>query len=190
MILTERAHLHACDALQAVGLLTRREAVSAALENLSSPEAEHSVERRWRRWNRWANIWREIIRPLLGLWDESERARPPLPPAPPFPALLLDADPWVRAGSAFAAAHLPDSRAALQQLAESDPEPLVRETAALALNGVQLMDSLPTLSLMERVLFFRRVPLFEGLEHRRSQERGGPLRGSPVLGRRRDRGAG
>ncbi len=161
-ILREQAHLHAGHALQAVGLLTRREAVTAALENLSSPEAGQrgaALEAL----ESLGEHWREIIRPLLGLWEESERVRPVQLPAPPFPALLADADPWVRAGSAFAAAHQPDCAPALRQLAESDPDPLVRQTAALALNGVHPMESLPTLSLMERVLFFRRVPLFEGL---------------------------
>jgi CRP/FNR family cyclic AMP-dependent transcriptional regulator len=51
----------------------------------------------------------------------------------------------------------------LDALAASDPDPLVRETAAAALDGETPMDTLSTLPLMERILFLRRVPLFAEL---------------------------
>jgi hypothetical protein len=76
-----------------------------------------------------------IIRPLFMLWDEGARPAT-VPAAGPAPtALLEDPDPWVRDCAVFAA----------------QPE------------GDRSMDTLPTLSLMERLLFFRRVPLFAGL---------------------------
>jgi CRP-like cAMP-binding protein len=51
----------------------------------------------------------------------------------------------------------------LARLAESDADPLVRDTAASVMKGDSPVHTLPTLSLMERVLFLRRVPLFADL---------------------------
>jgi CRP/FNR family transcriptional regulator len=48
----------------------------------------------------------------------------------------------------------------LARLAESDPDELVRATAQASLDGDTGMRTLRTLSLMERILFLRRVPLF------------------------------
>lgn len=46
----------------------------------------------------------------------------------------------------------------------NDPDDWIRECAAYAKNyGVSNMDTLATLSLMDRILFFKRVPLFAGL---------------------------
>ena len=60
-------------------------------------------------------------------------------------------------------AETPQIRAELARLALSDPDPLVREAAALSLNGGSFVETLPTLSLMERILSLRRVPLFADL---------------------------
>jgi HEAT repeat protein len=46
----------------------------------------------------------------------------------------------------------------------NDPDQWIRECAAYAKNyGVSNMDTIATLSLMDRILFFKRVPLFAGL---------------------------
>ena len=52
---------------------------------------------------------------------------------------------------------------ALTSLAEGDPDIMVRQAAHRALEGEIAMDTIPTLSLMERILFLRRVPLFAEL---------------------------
>ena len=51
----------------------------------------------------------------------------------------------------------------LRELARSDPDALVREGAALAISGGGVMQTLPTISVLERVLFLRKVGLFAGL---------------------------
>jgi hypothetical protein len=137
-LLREKARLHAYHALQAVGLLTGREATAVALENLSSDDAGQRAAA-LETLESLGGRWREIIRPLLALWDETA-PRTGHAPAVPTSDLL------------------------------ADPDPLVRQVAAFALNGASVVNgdksmhnTLSTLSLMERVLFFRRVPLFEGL---------------------------
>ena len=90
---------------------------------------------------------------------------------------LHDTDPWIRACAALSAGASQDStdRSMLAELAASDPDPLVRDTAEGALSarraghaegnpdGGTAMDSLPAVSLMERIVFLRRVPLFANL---------------------------
>ncbi len=159
-LLGEKAREHARHALQAVGLLAGREIVTAALENLSSTEAGQRAAA-LEAIESLGDRWREITRPLLNLWDET--APRTAAPAEPFAPLLSDADPWVRACAAFAALQQPDHQPALHEMSRSDPDPFVRQTAGLALQGDPPMQTLPTLSLMERVMFFRRVQLFEGL---------------------------
>ena len=51
----------------------------------------------------------------------------------------------------------------LRELARSDPDALVREAAAQAIFGGGVMQTLPTISVLERVLFLRKVGLFAGL---------------------------
>jgi hypothetical protein len=105
-----------------------------------------------------------VVRPLLRLWEDPTPA-PPVTPGEWLASLLNDADPWLRACAALAATEVQDARLAgmLAQMAESDPEPWVRECAWIALEGGESMKTLPTLSLMERILFLRRVPLFSSL---------------------------
>lgn len=160
-VLGEKARLYARHALLAVGLLDGRETVTVALENLSSADAGQRAAA-LEALESLGERWRELIRPLLALWDEAS-ARAPTPAEAPFSRLFADPDPWVRACSAYAACQLPDRRLDLEKLRLSDPDPLVRQAAGLVLKGDASMQTLPTLSLMERVLFFRRVPLFEGL---------------------------
>jgi hypothetical protein len=108
---------------------------------------------------------RELVGPLLRIWE----------PQPVLAAAgsekewlergLEDADPWVRACAALAAGESQDPALEdqLLQRAQSDPDPLVRETAAKSLDGGPVMETLPTLSTLERVLSLRRVPLFADL---------------------------
>jgi HEAT repeat protein len=92
--------------------------------------------------------------------------------------LLFDADPWLRACAAFAVSQQPDARlqGELARLVETDTDEFVRTTAAAALAGSQAaraptgaaggeahVDTLATLSVMDRILFLRRVRLFSDL---------------------------
>ncbi|MGE5252030.1 MAG: HEAT repeat domain-containing protein, partial [Bacteroidota bacterium] len=160
-LLGETAHRHGIAALRAVSLLGDTDAISLAIENLdersaasraSVLEALESI----------SEPGRGIIRPLIALWEDGSQPATLSSSANPLETLLLDPDPWARACAAFAAHGQPALQPVLKELSCTDPVPLVRE-AALVSTGEPVMDSLPTLSLMERILFLRRVPLFEKL---------------------------
>jgi HEAT repeat protein len=75
----------------------------------------------------------EIVRPLLALWEPQRDHRPD---ADAIRALLDDPDEWIRACA---------------------------ELASNALKGEPMTHTLPTVPLVERVIFLRRVPLFAEL---------------------------
>ncbi len=77
--------------------------------------------------------WRKIIQPLMHLWEEVYQAAPN--GNANWQRLLADEDPWIRDCALFAAHKL----------------------------GEMKMENIATLSLMERILFLKRVPLFENL---------------------------
>jgi HEAT repeat protein len=163
------AHNHGTNALRAIGLSGDRDAISLAIENLggSNPDQQANALEMLD-----ALGDRDTIRPLLRLWEVQQEAAETAGVALEdwLLRLLKDRDPWLRACAALAAA---DSAAVadvtsplaaeLGRLAQSDPDALVRETAAVSLKGEVVMETLPTLSLMERILFLRRVPLFADL---------------------------
>jgi HEAT repeat protein len=161
--LRERAVRHATHALRVVGLLGERGAMALALDNLKSRDP-----------NQRANALEtleavgqpDIVRPLLKIWENAESA--PAPADGLWIVVLQDGDAWLRACAAYAARHhlQPQLQPLLAQLSQSDPDPLVRETAYVtlaALTGEHPMDTAATLSLMDRILFLRRVPLFADL---------------------------
>jgi hypothetical protein len=81
---------------------------------------------------------------------------------------LRDPDGWVRACAAFTVCPNTteaDMVEALATMANSDPEPLARDTArrVLAQHGEADMHTLATVSVMERILFLKGVPLFADL---------------------------
>jgi HEAT repeat protein len=155
--LQHAAQRHGTYALRAIGLLGDRQSMSVMIDNLKSRDP-----------NQRANAIESldsigeshIVRPLLRLWEPAE-AMPAAPPGGLLP-VLQDTDAWLRACAALVAGGSPDPkvRSTLAQLAQADPDAVVREAAASALTGGTAMNTLPTLSLMERVLFLRRVPLF------------------------------
>jgi HEAT repeat protein len=159
--LRDRALRHGTHAFKAMAATGRKGAISLAIENL---ESDDPAQR--------ANALETldsvgdaaIVRPLLPLWETADLTAAPSD-SNWLLAVLQDDDFWLRACAAFAAAEITDPGiiAQLSQLAENDPHPLVRESAALALNGDVTMDTLQTISTMERVLFLRRVPLFADL---------------------------
>lgn len=100
----------------------------------------------------------ELVRPLLSAW-EGHGHRSETPEAV-WADLMGDADPWLRACAALVAAASPRLRSEVERLAASDPDSLVRDAAASALGDERAMETLPSLSLMERIVFLRSVPLF------------------------------
>jgi hypothetical protein len=77
--------------------------------------------------------WRNILQPLMQLWEDTSAA--PSPGNAGWQRLLVDEDSWIRDCALFAAHKLGDMK----------------------------MENIATLSLMERILFLKRVPLFENL---------------------------
>jgi HEAT repeat protein len=152
------------NALRAIGLLGDRHGMALAIDNLQSPNpaqranALETLE---------AVGESAVIRPLLTLWDRNETAaeNPAGFPNGWLVRLLRDPDPWLRACAALAARDVnhPRITAELTQLTQSDSESFVRDSARSSMNGGSDMNTLPTLSLMERILFLRRVPLFGDL---------------------------
>ncbi len=163
--LLDKAERHGLYTLRALSLLGDRDSLSVVVENLKSRdptqranalETLESVREA------------QLIRPLLKFWETTE-AKPPLADSQ-LSAKLLEVlneqDSWMRACAALAASKAPQLLATVTGLAQSDPDPVVRDAAGRAasiLNGSPTMDTLPTLSLMERILFLRRVPLFADL---------------------------
>lgn len=150
---------HAVRAIQAVAPFGDPLAIELAVSNLDSRDAQQranaleSLD---------AAAEPQIVRPLLSLWEA-----PPGSPTDGGQAilrLLRDEDPWLRACAAFAAAGLVDGGPVpvLEQMARSDPDPLVREAAASRRED-GAVETLSTVSIMDRVLFLRRVRLFADL---------------------------
>jgi HEAT repeat protein len=75
--------------------------------------------------------WRKIIQPLMHLWEDAPASASS--GNADWQRLITDEDPWIRDCALFAAHKL----------------------------GEMTMENIATLSLMERILFFKRVPLFE-----------------------------
>jgi HEAT repeat protein/ATP/ADP translocase len=100
----------------------------------------------------------DMVRPLLAAWEDPAHRSDSS--AGVLAELMGDADPWLRACAAFASAATPELRPEVERLAASDTDSLVRDAAAASLGGERNVETLPSLSLMERIVFLRRVPLF------------------------------
>ncbi|HJP64769.1 MAG TPA: HEAT repeat domain-containing protein, partial [Actinomycetota bacterium] len=105
----------------------------------------------------------DLIRPLLPIWE-------PMPARQPADVAILGSiieedDPWIRACAAFAAASFPKLglTETVAALARDDQWPVVREAARWALGEDGGVETLRTLTLMDRVVALRQVPLFREL---------------------------
>lgn len=159
--LKQEAERHGINALRLLGTLADREAFEAAISSLDS--GDHG---------QWANAVeildsvsdRHTVRPLLRLWEPGvDGAR--IDETGALLESLRDTDPWVRACAALAARGESGGEiaSALADLARDDPDETVRDAAANALTGDKPMQKLESLSVMERILFLKRVPLFADL---------------------------
>jgi len=162
--LRDKAIRGAVHALRALHVLSDRETIAVALENLQSRDL-----------NQRANALEtlesvreaEIVRPLLKVWDPSAETTPTRVAGAGtsvLEATLEAGDAWIRACAVMAVSAGEAARLSqkLNELAQNDSDATVRDEAKRALNGGG-MDTLATLSLMERILFLRRVPLFADL---------------------------
>jgi HEAT repeat protein len=154
---------HALDALflsSRVGDSDAGEVVDMALENLDSPDPTqraNALETLEAVGNR------DVMRPLLAVWEP--RPSRPVDVAELLPSLKEDPDMWVRAAAAFAWSQRSGDRSE-RAPAVGGTATLGETSAAAALGGEALLDPLDplsSLSLMERIVFLRRVPLFVDL---------------------------
>ena len=157
--LRHRAVEHAFNCVRASALLGDREAFDVALENLESRDRDQvagALETLETAGDP------ELVRPLISLWEADDKAK--RDPAHVVRVMLSEGDSWLRACGAVAAGALGDSilHALIEEATRSDPDPVVRQTAAWILKG-GTMETVTTLPLMERVLFLRKVPLFAEL---------------------------
>jgi CRP/FNR family transcriptional regulator len=161
------ARIQGIYALKSVGLIEDIETVALAIECLNTEDTEQK-----------ANALemldsigeREIVSQVLQHWERAStgvekdiRASEP-DQSSWMIRILQDQDPWLRACAVLIITDPegPQMHDMLEHLA-SDPDSLVRETALNALKGGVEMKTLPTLSLMERIIFLRRVPIFSQL---------------------------
>ncbi|HEX6385892.1 MAG TPA: Npt1/Npt2 family nucleotide transporter [Anaerolineae bacterium] len=166
--LQDRARRHGLNALRGMGLLGDHDAIALAIDNLQSKDADQRANAL----EMLDSVGGRDIRPVLHLWEpagtestanqmETGRERA----AEVLLSVLQDSDSWLRACAALVAGtlNLPQVQTELARLARSDPDALVQETATATLDGGLTVNTLPTLSIMERILFLRRVPLFAAL---------------------------
>jgi len=159
----DRARHDSLNALKALSLLNDRETISVAIDNLRSRDLGQR-----------ANALETLetvrdarfIRPLLDIWEPVETAQA----NGRLETILMDvldheADGWLRACTAFAFAPSVHAKAneILSRLAQTDADPFVREVAAQKLRTGEPMDTIATLSIMERILLLRRAPLLADL---------------------------
>jgi HEAT repeat protein len=143
---------HAVTAIRAAALLGEGSAISTALENLSGEDPGQR-----------ANALEvietigdhDLMRPLLALWEPGRAADA-------YPdwreRLLSDPDEWIRTCAAWAT-----GRSSGDAAPDAGDLTVARATTPTTRRGGPVTETLPTLPLMERVLFLRRVPLFSAL---------------------------
>jgi HEAT repeat protein len=144
-------------AVRGLGLLTDRAGMSLAVEQLHSRHPAYraaALEMIDSHNARWDNI----LQSVLNIWEDHGTTTIPLT----WERLLTDQDAWVRACAAYAARTV-NGRSLhrrLNTLAKSDPDLFVRDAAR---PKGKTMKSNAMLSLMDRILFLKRVPLFAHL---------------------------
>ena len=160
--LNRRSHHWAINGLRAIGLIKNRIAVHEAVQNLES----HDPNQRATALEILETIdYAPLVRPVLVLWEPLEDEVPEN--VDWLENLLGDEDPWIRACTVLVAGSLEEKsyRSRLTELARNDSDQDVRAAARnqIKIQGDDPVETLQTLSLMERILFLRRVPLFADL---------------------------
>ena len=156
--LHRRSRQYGVRALRAIGLLGNRDTIALAVENLETSdraqqatvlETLETMDARSR----------SIAQPLMRLWEDNAESVIEAD----WLRLLAENDAWLRACAVYAARRLDllELDAQLDLIAENDPDLFVRDAAQAV--GVFNMDTISALSLMDRILFFKRVPLFTDL---------------------------
>ena len=166
-LFTDSLHDRAChdslNTLRALSLLNDRETISMAMNNLQSRESSQR-----------ANALETLetirdaglIRPLLEIWEPVEIFQTQSNSVELLTDIIInEQDDWLRACAAFVISLNLTSKtdALLSQISQTDADPFVREIATQKLRIGEPMDTITTLSIMERILLLRRVPLLAAL---------------------------
>jgi len=161
--LRDRARRDSLNVLKVLSLLNDRETITVAMDNLQSQEP---IQR--------ANALEtletiqdaSLIRPLLEIWEPVETSQTNDRLGETLVHLLEnEIDDWLRACAAFAVSPelILKSGELLSTIAKTDTDEFVREVAIQKLGIGESMDTIATLSIMERILLLRRVPLLADL---------------------------
>ena len=161
--LHDRARHDGLNALKGLSLLNDRDTITVAMDNLKS----HDADQRANALETLETV-RDagLIRPLLEIWEPVETFSGDVELEKVLIKVLeQDTDDWVRACTAFATdpREFPSAVKILSDLAERDVDDFVRGIAAHNLKIGELMDTSASLSIMERILLLRRVPLLADL---------------------------
>jgi len=161
--LHDRARHDGLNALKALSLLNDRDTITVAMDNLKNKDA-----------NQRANALETLetvrdvgmIRPLLEVWEPVESVSEQVGLDEVMVSVLENTpDDWLRACAAFAIdpKEFPPAAKILTDMAEKDTDVFVRAIAAQNLEIGEPMDTTASLSIMERILLLRRVPLLTDL---------------------------
>ena len=177
--LLDVARHHAVQAIRSLAILEEPEVTSSVLDALASPNPSLRVNALEILENM---AGRDLLRPLFFLWEADSslpvneddpamvgagtdlRLSSESPLATTLLDLLQEPDEWLCACAILASPEVDDPRLepVLARLAGGENSPLLAETLAMIMNGAA-MKSLPTIPIMERILYLRKVPLFAGL---------------------------
>jgi HEAT repeat protein len=165
--LRHRALRHAEHAVHALAPSGDHDSIDVALQNVISGDP---TQRAYALETLEASTDTALVRPLLAVWDPVTAPSPAT--ATEVRSMFDDDDPWIRACAAYTSGAFTEAtlRPALRRLAADDPDPSVRDAAARAVMQDEPMETVSTLSLMDRMVALQQAPLFrvmspEDLKH-------------------------
>ncbi|MFU8772833.1 MAG: MFS transporter, partial [Anaerolineales bacterium] len=160
-LLREKSLKHATRALKSLAVLSNNQEISLAIENLHSDNMDHRAYA-LELLDTYGKP--ELVRPLLSLWESDEVMK--TDQVKWIETLLKDQDAWVHAAAVLALNDMiAEGRTPmLSRIAEFEPTSQLPPQGKIVVNGDQKMETLQTVSIMERIIFLRQVSLFANLK--------------------------
>jgi HEAT repeat protein len=161
-LLREKALHHATNALKSLAVLEKNEELKLAVSNLFSDDMDQKAYA--------LEILEtcgkpEIVRPLTRLWEDERALK--IDQDAWIDLLLNDQDTWLRSAAILV---LMDGKNGIEkpfvfrQLSKNDTAELPLDNNSMTTHGDWKMETLHTMSLIERIIFLRKVSLFANLE--------------------------
>jgi HEAT repeat protein len=161
-LLRKKALHHATNALKSLAVMEKNEELKLAISNLFND----NVDQRAYALEILETCGKpEIVRPLTRLWEDERALKTDQDEW--INLLLNDQDTWLRSAAFLVLMDgKNDSEKPLvfRQLSKNDTAELSLENKSMTTNGDWNMETLKTISLMERIIFLRKVSLFANLE--------------------------